>query len=317
MPAASVSLKLVTDVSSQPADVVAWSADGIVTADLTRVVRWTGDQPGTPIAYSAPSYGVPRSITLLPDGVVGVGALRIARDGALIVDNAKLGAALVTGDPMMTPGLYRTGSAAWTADGAHLWLGVEQKKAGSRDKPIQQVGPKFRNLVVDAQLGSPVDLSATDARAWIAILAAGSAVVTRSDKLTAWPAGPTGARHDLATTPPLAAALDPSGTSIAFATSEGVQVAQIADGAAVASFQPAGLVGAIAIATDARWIATGSTASAGDGLLQLWHLDGDQATLAAELALPDVPLSMAFSPDGARLVIGAMAQRVLVVDVGR
>lgn len=192
---ASISLKLVTDVTGQPSDAVAWSADGIVTADLKRVVRWVGDQPGTPIAYSTPGYGVPRSITLLPDGVVGVGALRIGRDGTTVVDDAKLAAALVSGDliakdSLADPRDYRVGSAAWTADASHLWLGIEQRKAGSRDAPIKMIGPTYRNLVVDAQLATPQEPQ--EGMAWSTILAAGKAVVTVAGNLVAWPDGAGG-----------------------------------------------------------------------------------------------------------------------------
>lgn len=316
MPAGNVSLKLVKDVSNQPAEAVAWSADGIVTADLTRVVRWVGDQPGTPIAYAAASYGVPRSITLLPDGVVGVGALRISRDGSTIVDDGKLGAAMVEGVRLATPKEFRIGAAAWTADATRLWLAVEPRKAGSRDKPTQSMVPAFRNLVVDAQLSGQQDLSTQDPQAWTMVLAAGKAVVTSAGNLVAWPDGAGGDRVELATAPPIAVAIDPAGTIVATAAVDGAQLRSVSDGKELASWKLVGIPTAIAVATDAQWIATGGTSSSG-GLIQLWHVVGADAELAAEIAVPETPFAMAFSPDGSNVVIGGTAQRVVVVSITR
>jgi hypothetical protein len=251
---------------------------------------------------------MPRGISFLPDGALGVGAARFDRFGTLAGDPDLLDAALVTGLPGGTSADdmgYRVLAAAWTPDGKRLWLGVAQRARRGQTGALPE--PHLRTLLLDDRLALVSDLSPGEGTPWQTVLARGDAIATVGGPLTLWKAS-TQARSATLPGPPVAIALSADGARAATTDVDGVHVLA-ADGKELAHWR-AGDPSAIAISGDGAWVATAEPER-----VRLWRVDGASAKQAAEAAVEGVGAAIAFSPDGRRLVVASSPPRVTVLEI--
>jgi DNA-binding beta-propeller fold protein YncE len=303
-----VVLKVEHSVDNQPADAVAWGADGIVTADGKAVSVWKGDAPDRLLSFDGSVWGTPTSVTLLADGAIGVAAARFDRSGTLAGDPAALDAALISGLTTRTTSRaigYRVRTAAWTPDGTRVWVGVEQRlRRGQNTAPDE---PHARTLVLDDKLKVVADVSSEEGTVWQSVAARGDTVVTAGGPLSIWKAREATRTAKLAG-PPVAMALSRDGLRVAVTDHQGVQVLR-ADGSEIARWN-AGDPSGVAISSDGSWVATGEA-----DRVRLWRLDGATAKLVGEAPIAGLGFAIAFAPDDRHLVVGSSPRHVTVVAI--